>query len=48
VNNLFTRLDVAALDDIGWEIVPEPSIFVLGITGLLALLAYRYRKAFAS
>jgi hypothetical protein len=45
---LFTRLDVAALDDIGWEIVPEPSIFVLGITGLLALLAYRYRKAFAS
>jgi len=33
----FTDLDVAALDDIGWSIVPEPTT---GVLGLLAGLAF--------
>jgi hypothetical protein len=32
-----TSLDVAALQDLGWSVVPEPTVFVLLISGLLFL-----------
>jgi hypothetical protein len=41
---LFTALDVAALKDVGWDIVPEPSTAALLAMGLLPLGLMRRRK----
>lgn len=43
----FTDLDVAALGDIGWDLVPEPSTLALALMGLVAVLAYCWRRRFA-
>lgn len=43
---LFTEMDVAALDDIGWEVVPEPtSALLLAFGGILLMLRRPLRRA---
>jgi len=44
---VFTDLDMAGLDDIGWDVNPEPSTFVLtglGILGAAAIRRFRRRR----
>ena len=43
VTKQFTKLDVAGLDDIGWDInpIPEPSQLALALSGLVLLLRRR-------
>ena len=42
---LFTNLDMAGLDDLGWKVNPEPSTFVLAGIGILgAAAAERVRR----
>ena len=42
---VLTDLDWAALQDIGWQVVPEPSEYVLFALGGLALIRAYRRKA---
>lgn len=41
---VFTELDVAALDDIGWEIIPEPGSALLFVIGGFFLMLRRPRR----
>ncbi len=46
--NLVTNLDVAALQDIGWAIVPEPAICTFAAAVVVGLHAWRRRSYTAS
>ena len=39
-----TNVDVAVLEDLGWDVIPEPSSMLLALVGALALLVHLRRR----